>query len=333
ATSRRESYPKPAFLPVVQKGGLKDDLARRDFSINAMAISINKTSFGELVDFFGGSLDLSLKKIRVLHSKSFIDDPTRILRAVRFEQRYNFRIEPLTLKYLREAQEIKILEKVEPQRLREELILLLKEKSPLRNIRRLGQLSGFSFMHHSLRTAHKNYALLTETKKQINWFERKLPKYRKLDNWLIYFMAFLDGASAVVVNSICKKFVFRKGQTKRILSYKRISTTFVNELSRPGISPDRVFSLLKPLSYEVIILLRGRHKNSLLRKHITKFFQIYNGMRICISGEDLQGLGLEPGPYYKQLFAKVLKAKLNGLVDTAEEELKMIKSLIRDKTN
>ncbi|MBM3255763.1 MAG: CCA tRNA nucleotidyltransferase, partial [Candidatus Omnitrophica bacterium] len=92
ATSRREHYPKPAALPLVQKGGLKDDLARRDFSINAMAISINKTSFGELIDFFGGPADLSRKKIRVLHSRSFIDDPTRVLRAVRFEQRYAFGI-------------------------------------------------------------------------------------------------------------------------------------------------------------------------------------------------------------------------------------------------
>jgi tRNA nucleotidyltransferase (CCA-adding enzyme) len=130
ATARRETYPRPASLPLVTRGTLEDDLARRDFSVNAMAISITKKDFGKLVDFFCGKDDLQHKKVRILHSLSFIDDPTRMLRAIRFEQRYNFKIEPHTLKLLKVAAAIKMLEKVQPQRLRDELILILKEAHP-----------------------------------------------------------------------------------------------------------------------------------------------------------------------------------------------------------
>ncbi|MDD4894296.1 MAG: hypothetical protein PHW54_03160, partial [Candidatus Omnitrophica bacterium] len=143
ATARREYYPEPAHLPEVTCGTLKDDLIRRDFTINAMAVSINRRDFGTFIDCFGGKKDLAAKKIRVLHDLSFIDDPTRILRAIRFEQRYSFRIEPKTLKLLREAKRLKMLEKVQPQRLRDELILLLKENKPLKQLRRIKELIGF----------------------------------------------------------------------------------------------------------------------------------------------------------------------------------------------
>ena len=128
ATARQEYYPEAAHLPEVTRGVLKDDLMRRDFTINAMAISINRQDFGRFIDCFGGEADLANKEIRVLHNLSFIDDPTRILRAIRFEQRYNFKIEPKTLKLLREANRLKMLERVSRERLRDELILILKSR-------------------------------------------------------------------------------------------------------------------------------------------------------------------------------------------------------------
>ena len=100
ATARKERYLHPGALPIVEKGVIRDDLFRRDFSINAMAVRINRDSWGQLVDEFGGLEDIKNKKIRVLHEKSFIDDPTRILRAVRFERRFKFIIEPGTREFL-----------------------------------------------------------------------------------------------------------------------------------------------------------------------------------------------------------------------------------------
>lgn len=331
ATARNETYPQPAMLPVVKFGSLKDDLRRRDFTINAMAIDITGRNFGELLDFFGGKQDLRDKKIRILHELSFIDDPTRILRAIRFEKRYDFKLEPDTLKCLKDAAKHKMLERVQPQRLRDELIPVLKEKSPLKQIKRIEELAGFAFISRNLSLSKKIYALFDSAEKEINWFNKLHDRRRKLDIWLIYFMALLEPIGIKDVKLLCEKFVFRKGEEKRILGLKKTGAKFISDLSRKEITPSEIFNLLAPLSYEVILLLKAKYKNPLIKKHIEEFLEIYNDIRICVSGHDLHRLGVAPGPAYQRLFAKVLKAKLNGAVKTEEEEIALIKKLIKNR--
>ncbi|PIP21125.1 MAG: hypothetical protein COX40_01075 [Candidatus Omnitrophica bacterium CG23_combo_of_CG06-09_8_20_14_all_40_11] len=339
ATARQEYYPQPAHLPEVTCGVLKDDLMRRDFTINAMAISINRQDFGRFIDCFGGRQDLADKKIRVLHNLSFIDDPTRILRAIRFEQRYNFKIETNTLSFLRQANRLKMLEKVSRERLRDELILILKEGRPLKQLIRIKELIGFGFINSGLLLSKNTLASLKSIERQINWFKMKYPKRRHLDTWLIYFIGLIDALNINNIKLICKKFAFRRGEEKRVLTYKKLKPKFIKELSRDKIKPSRVFSLLEPLSYEVIILIKAKFspltspalagqnagENQNLKKHIEDFFEIYNGMRLYISGADLYKLGLAPGPYYQKIFHRVLNAKLDGLVKTKKEELELIK--------
>jgi len=329
ATARRESYPEPAHLPVVEMGELKDDLFRRDFTINAMALSINNKNFGQLIDLFGGRDDLVGGKIRVLHGLSFIDDPTRILRAIRFEKRYNFGIEPKTMKYLEEAVRLGMLEKVEPQRIRDDLTLMLKEKNPLKEIKRLQELTGFSFIDKSLSLSKENYQLLVSAEKQMNWFAESCFKRRQLDTWLIYFMGLLDSLGIDVIRDICRRLALHRGEEKRILAYKGIDRKFILRLSKRNIKPSEIFALFEPLSYEVLILLKAKYKDRGIQKHIQDFFRAYNGMHIHISGGDLRGLGVMPGPYYQKIFAKVLNAKLNGLVKTKEDELILVKKSIK----
>jgi tRNA nucleotidyltransferase (CCA-adding enzyme) len=331
ATARSEFYPEPAHLPVVNSGTLQDDLYRRDFTINAMAISIDKKNFGKLIDFFGGNGDLAAKKIRVLHALSFIDDPTRILRAIRFEQRYNFSIESKTMKYLRKAIKLKMLEKVEPQRIRDDLILILKEDHPSREIKRLWELAGFSFINRCLSMSKKSYGLLASIEKQINWFARTCSRHRQLDVWLIYFMGLLDSLNINVIKDICRKLALRKGEEKKILTYKRISSKLIPELDKDKIKPSKLFALFEPLSYEVIILFKAKYKSRNIQKHTEDFFRNYNGMSIYVSGDDLGRLGVAPGPCYQKIFKKVLNAKLNGLVKTKEEELTLVEKLIKSK--
>ena len=331
ATARCESYPTPASLPVVTASSLKDDLRRRDFTINAMAISINQHNFGQLIDFFDARVDLRQKKIRVLHRLSFIDDPTRILRAIRFEKRHGFNIEANTLLLLKEAVRRKMLEKVQPQRLRDELILVLKEAHPLKQIMRMRNLTGFSFINPHLLATKKTYNLIRAIHRQIEWFKKSFPGRRALDVWLIYFMGLIDSLATSDVKLICQKFVFRQGEEKRILVYKKLKRLFFTELGKKKIKPAIIFNLLEPLSYEVIILIKAKYKNPDIRKHIEDFFEIYNGMRILITGKDLHRLGLVPGPAYRKIFAQVLKAKLGGAVKTKEEELALIKKIINSQ--
>lgn len=329
ATAREECYPEPACLPLVKSGRLKDDLRRRDFSINAMSISLNSDDFGGLIDFFHGLNDLRGKKIRVLHGQSFIDDPTRILRAVRFEKRYNFRIEAHTLKALKDAAALKMLERVQPQRLRDELILSLKEPSCLKQIRRLKELTGFGFISPGLSLSKKNYALLEALEGQIKWFRKAYSRRRQLDAWLIYFLGLVDSPGLSEVKSICKRYAFSRGEEKRILSFKKANHAFIRRLGAKEIKPARIFSLLEPLSYEVILALKAKHKAPLIQKRIEDFFEIYNGMRLSIRGADLRRLGVMPGPYYRKIFSRVMNAKLNGEIRTAEEEIGLMKRLTK----
>lgn len=327
ATARQEYYPEAAHLPEVTCGVLKDDLLRRDFTINAMAISINRQDFGRFIDCFGGRQDLANKEIRVLHNLSFIDDPTRILRAIRFEQRYNFKIEPKTLKLLREANRLKMLERVQPQRLRDELILILKEGYPLKPLNRIKELTRFDFIKSGLSLSKKTSVFLKSIENQISWFKRKYPKRRQLDTWLTYFIGLIDQLNINNIKLICNKFAFRRGEEKRIVAYKKLNPKFIKELSRDKIKASRVFSLLEPLSYEVIILIKAKFKNSNLKKHMEDFFEIYNGIHLYISGGDLHKLGLTPGPYYQKIFHRVLNAKIDGLIKTKKEELELIKKI------
>lgn len=140
ATARREVYERPAAYPDVAPGTIKEDLFRRDFTINAIAISICKKDSGRLVDFFGGVEDLKMGLIRVMHDRSFMDDPTRIFRAVRFEQRYNFKIEPVTLKLLKQALSEGLIGELNRGRIRKEIALFLEEEDPIKCLRRLENL-------------------------------------------------------------------------------------------------------------------------------------------------------------------------------------------------
>ena len=329
ATARRELYPQPASLPVVTPGTLRDDLGRRDFTINAMAISIIKRDFGRLVDFFGGRSDLVHRRIRTLHALSFIDDPTRILRAIRFERRYNFKIEAETLSYLKQAIRLRMLEKVHPHRLRDELILVLKEGEPLRQIKRIKTLAGFVFISPRLSVSQVTHKHLSSIKRCVDWIKKDYPKRRELDVWLIYFMGLVDSLSLKDTQVICGKFAFPRGDEKRILSYKKLKPAFIRELRQLKIKPSRIFGLLEPLSYEVIILIKAKDKNRYLQKNIEDFFQIYNGMRVCICGDDLRRMGIRPGPYYQKIFTRVLKEKLEGKIKTKEQELALMRKMAR----
>lgn len=328
ATARKESYLEPAALPVVEFGSLKDDLKRRDFTINALALDIKKENFGKIIDLFQGYDDILNGKIRFLHDLSFIDDPTRILRAIRFEKRFNFKIEDKTFKCLKEAVGLKMLEKVQPQRLRDELILLLKEEKPIKYIKRLEELTGLRFLSHQLRISNRTYDFLESCQKELRWFDKNYQNRRKMDNWLVYFAALIDSLSVKDTNYLLKLFVFRKGEDLRILSFKNIDKNFIKQLSNKRIKPSEIYEMLDPLSYEVIILIKAKYDNVNIQEYIKDFFTVYNDMRILISGHDLRRLGVAAGPFYQKIFKKVLAAKLNGSVSTYEEELKFIEELI-----
>jgi len=306
-----------------------EDLMRRDFTINALAFGIGRGQEQRLIDPFGGRNDLAQGRIRVLHDLSFKDDPTRILRAIRFQQRFGFRIEHKTLLLLKEAANSGLLHKVNSHRIRDELILMLKEANPVKQIRTLYSLAGLSFISPKLKPGKATYDLFKAIDKELSWFTENLPRRRHLDAWVIYLAALLKPLGLAEIRKVSRNLALRNGEEKRIVSYCQLGPRIISSLSVKRIIPSRIFSLLEPLSYETIILLAANSKNKYCRKHIADFFEIYNGMRLYVSGHDLHGLGILPGPVYQKIFAKVLEAKLNGKVSTYQDELVLIRRLTR----
>ncbi|MBM3253664.1 MAG: CBS domain-containing protein [Candidatus Omnitrophica bacterium] len=336
ATAREEFYEYPAALPTVEFGTIKQDLYRRDFTINAMAIRINRENFGELLDFFGGLSDLKKKKIRVLHRLSFIDDPTRVFRAVRFEQRYNFKIEPYTESLIKNAIEFEMFERISKQRLREELILILSEENPIKAIRRMADLNELRFIYPSISFNKKIAGILSSVKESIRWFERSFRK-RNLDKWLIYFMALLEDLTKRQLNEVIAKFVFKKGDSKRLISAKIYSDRVVQRFSsRKEFKPSEIFKLLEELSYETMVFIVAKSDlNERVTDRVSKFLREYNGTRLNITGKDLKEMGLKPGPEFKKILKRVLYAKLDKGLNTKAEELDYLRKycLVNIKSN
>jgi tRNA nucleotidyltransferase (CCA-adding enzyme) len=325
ATCRCEIYPEPASLPVVSPGTIKEDLLRRDFTINALAVDLLPENFGKLVDFYQGGRDLNKRFIRILHDMSFIDDPTRIIRAVRFEQRLKFRIEPHSLKLLKQAVSKGMLRRLSPHRLRDEIILILKEPRAINCILRLKKLVGFDFIHHQLKLSKANLVYLNVIKKEIDWFKGNFPKYRVLDTWLMYFIGLLANLNEDKINQVYRRFGVRRGEIKKIISFRRFPSQKVSLLSKKNIRPSRIYRILKPLSFEVILLIKARFRNNSLDHNIEQFFKYYNEIQLYIRGKDLTALGLEPNPDYKKILTHLLYLQLDGKITSRHDALKKVK--------
>ena len=294
---------------------------------------VNRKGFGELIDFFAGQEDLRHKRIRILHDLSFVEDPTRIFRAIRFEQRYNFKIDKHTQDLIKKAVGLKMFERVQKQRIREELILLLSEKEPIKVIKRMAQLHQLSFIHPKIKLNKALIDLLQRIEERLIWFNSYLPQKRSLDKWLIYLIALFDQLNYKETLETCHKFVFNKGDIKRILSYKRASPRILRVLSkRNPLKPSHIFKLLEPMSYEVILLSLAKSKTKITEERISDFFTKYNGMRLNITGRDLKRIGLESGPQFKEILNKALYEKIDGKVKTKEDELEFVRRLVGAKT-
>lgn len=345
ATARKETYEAPAALPTVEFSSLKDDLIRRDFTINAMAISLNKKSFGQLVDFFNGRRDLGRGRIRVMHDGSFIDDPTRIFRAVRFEQRLGFAIDSYTADLIKHAVNKEMFTKVEPQRIRDEVVLILKEGDPLKALRRMDDLHELRFLHGKICLDRHFLDLYANINEVYSWYEGSPCRKRTIERWLVYLMALFGPLSYNDTSRICQSFVFRRSDCIRLLSYKKYAAkTLIVLSSARDIPPSVIYSLLEPLSLEVILLMMAQAKSlkpeeasKRVTSRIKDFLERYNGMRVLVRGEDLKAMGLKPGPEFKDILKKVLYEKIDGRVGSKKDELafagKLVDVLIKKRKN
>lgn len=328
ATARQEFYERPAALPHVEASSIKQDLFRRDFTINAMAINLNKENFGELLDFFGGLKDIRSKKIRVLHALSFVEDPTRIFRAVRFAERFDFAIEPHTKSLIKTACDLGMIHKTEYQRLREELILILNEDEPLKCVSRMHELHELKFIHPKIRFNEKTVLLFKAIKESHDWFKLSYLKKRDVDIWLVCLMAILDDLSVAGLRVVLKKFVFRKSDEIRLLSIKVQVPKILRRLEADSkIAPHEIYQMLEVLSYEATLFMLAKTKSLRAKKRIELFLTSLSGTKPLIKGGDIERMGFLAGPKFRKILKAVLYAKLDGKLRTKKDELEFVKKI------
>ena len=329
ATARREVYERPAALPTVKFSSLREDLYRRDFTVNAMAVSANKKNFGLFIDFFAGLEDLEKGIIRVLHDNSFIDDPTRIFRAVRFEQRFGFTIENHTEYLVTHAVKQEMFRRTENQRIRDELILILKERNPEKAVFRMKDLHELRFIHPELVIDKSIKGRFSDLRKGINWYNSHASGKRQLDTWIINLMVILEKLSQLQVEEVMKKFVLTRSASIRLRGYKKKTANALRKLSVKGkMSPSKIYRILEPLPHEVTLYAMAKTGSSLAKTRIKKFFTDYNVVKLKVKGDDIIAQGVHPGPRYKKILDQILCEKIDGKLKTKRDELNYLKDFI-----
>lgn len=332
-TTRSEQYPEPGSLPEILPGSLREDLFRRDFTINALAFSINYETFGQLIDLYGGKNDLKNRVIRVLHPQSFRDDPTRVFRAIRFQQRLGFAIEPRTQKLMKTMVNLKIFEKVSPERLRHELELILEEADPAGAIEAMAKYDELRFIHPRLSFSREQKRVLHQLYQDWHWFRDTFSE-EEISKWKLYFGALLWPLSVADLKQTGEKFSLSRRFLGQLLKAREEEPALHRILSSPRkVLPSQVVPALRSRGGEVVLLLMSRSTSERMRRRIERYLSVYRKVSCEIGGEELKALGLPPGPQYKRILERVLIARLDGQVTSRADELKLARRLIDKQQN
>jgi len=327
ATARVEFYQYPAAMPQIETSSLHQDLYRRDFTINAMAVSLNKEDFGNVMDFFGGREDLKRGLIRVLHNLSFVEDPIRLLRAVRFEKRYRMNLEPQTLKLAREAVRNKMLARVSAERIWEELKHILMEPRPEPVLSRLVKMKLWDFLFPCVKYDH--------IKRVLTRLPRAIKKIQSWDlagtweQWMIYLVAVLHCADKESAGNICRRYKISKRLTDKISAVLNGWQGTVNALRSPeGYRTSDLAGYLISLPAEAYPLVLTYLVDNESRRRFREVLSAIYYDSISIDGRDLRSMGFKPGPAFKRALDAVWQARLDQLVHTREEELNYVREFL-----
>jgi len=332
ATSRIEFYEFPAALPTVEKASIREDLYRRDFTINTLAVALNPDKFGDLIDFFGGRKDLEKGCIRILYNLSFVEDPTRILRAIRFEQRYKFTIEPDTLRFARDAIERRLVDKLSYGRIVNELIYILDEKDPVSSLGRMKDIGVWHYIFPEVELDDLDWNQLRRVPVVNAWWQERY-NITDVKQWQIYLMiivAKIPGEKAM-------------GAVQRLFTSREILKTveesfLVPQLAesfgkQPELTASAVDAQIANWSRESIIYLLIYLQDESIWKKVVKYLDLKEEIKLETHGDDLQELGIKPGPIYSTLLEKLYKLKLDGRINSREDELDMVKKMIEEEKN
>lgn len=329
ATARLEYYEYPAAMPTVELSSIKLDLFRRDFTINAMAIKLNPEHFGTLIDFFNSQNDLKQKTIKVLHNLSFVEDPSRIFRAIRFEQRMEFLISPHTRRLIINAVNMKLFGKGQDPRFLSELKIIFSEENPLPAIERLAEFDLFQFLWPDLQphceVDRRFLHILTQAQLAISWF-RLLYLEEPLRNWVVYLLSIMSRSGLGELSAFCKRFEDTPKNTEYLLDQKERADKAVNYLSRSNNHKNsRIVACFEDITLEgllyIMAIARKKHVKKAVSLYVTSLRHVVAGL----SGNDLMQMGYTPGPQFKKILLYLKNIRLDNLALNQEEAAAMVK--------
>ncbi len=325
-SARKEVYSYPGALPNVELGKLADDLFRRDFTINAMAIAINQDNFGVLIDKFNGSEDLSSGIIRVLHDKSYTDDPTRILRAVRFEQRLKFSINSHDLGLIKKTLKSKAINSVGQVRYFNEIKKMIVEENALACFKRLRILKAEKIIGARIRLDLK---LLSKTISNIKGVKRDKFYQGQYSSWIFLFMAMVSPLSVNSLSKLIKRFGINNHDRNAILhSLKKEG--IAQALSQRQLKGSQIYCILNQLPLETILFIRAYTSNKNVNVNIDHYLQRIAKVKLLSDGNDIKSLGNIAPKEIGKIISKLLLAKIDGLVKNKKEELNLAKKIKLD---
>ncbi|MGD9028223.1 MAG: CBS domain-containing protein [Anaerolineae bacterium] len=320
-TARTEFYTHPTALPQVAQSSIKQDLHRRDFTINTLAIRLDPDHWGELLDFYGGEADLEQGVIRVLHSLSFIDDPTRILRAARLESRLGFHLDPRSEQLIADA--LPLLKRVSGDRIRHELELIFREDEPELALCRLDALSALSRIHPDVRCNHWLKARYRTLREDLD------PEVWGLNSEDVVFahlalLAYqLEEADLRVLSQRLK---LRRDDEEDLLLVRDLRRR-LPELA--GLNPpSAVYRLLRPYPARVLAVNWVAREQEAVRQRLFSYQVKGRFVEPELTGDDLKAVGLEPGPLFGELLNALRDARLNGEVATRQDEMLLVETIL-----
>jgi tRNA nucleotidyltransferase (CCA-adding enzyme) len=330
ATARIEYYDFPAAPPSVEMSSLKMDLYRRDFTINTLAVKLNKRDYGMLVDYFGAQRDIREKVIRVLHNLSFVEDPTRVLRAIRFEQRFGFKIGKLTLSLMKNAVAIDCFKGLSGKRLFLELKLLLMEPEPIKAIERMDEFGLLQVLSQAIEFTPELKNLLEDSRGVLSWFDL-LYLEEPYDPWKVYFLGLTSFLDARALQAMAERMQMGDGQGRRMITQRLDVGAVLDQLYKfHGKSNYALYKLLSQYDTEILLYMMARANNRTIKRLVSHYFTKLKGTRRVLRGKDLKAMGFPPGPLFKEILDALLEARLNGEVANREAETAFVRERYGD---
>ena len=330
ATARLEYYDYPAAKPTVELSSIKLDLYRRDFTINAMAIHLNPERFGALVDYFNCQNDLKERRIQVLHNLSFVEDPTRIFRAIRFEGRLDFTITRHTEKLIKNAVQMHLFDRCEEPRFFHELKLILSEDDPLPALKRMAAFKLFPFLWPDLRPNLKIdrrfLHLLTQANQAIAWF-RLLYLPEPVETWMVYLLAILSRSRTKELISFCHRFALPPKQRRKLIQQKTEVEKIAQTMhQRASLKPSEIYWLLSDLQPEGWLHLMTMARKRYIQQAVSLFVTGLRKVRPLVSGEELKDLGYVPGPQFRAMLNHLIERQLDGEITSSQQAIDFIRT-------